>query len=610
MKQKLFTAALLGAIAFPLYAYAEDSMELVIVTPTRMQQALDKTIADTTVLDEQDIRQSGAADVPTLLRKLAGVEVYQSGGLGKQSSTFMRGTNSSHVLVLLDGVRINSATTGTTALEHIMLDSIERIEVVRGNVSSLYGSEAIGGVIQLFTRRGRGEPILNASAGVGSHGTKRLSAGYAGSTDSTSFSINAGKVKTAGVSAIDTEIAPTANPDNDGYDNNTFNAQIKHAISDDHQLSASLFSTRGDSSYDVSGSWGNLPTDEHRAVENMDKVAIVSDNRLTDSWKSHVSLSRGKDGIKGYLNGVEGSHITTVNRQLTWQNELQIADTQRVNLAVERLEQMVESDTVYTQTKRTVNSLLGGYVAEYGAHQAQLNLRQDRYNDFGVANTGLIGYGLSFTDSLRATVSFSSAFKAPTFNDMYAPASWGGNPDLRPERANNREAGLSYASGGQHIDLTYFDNRISDLIAYQFPLMVNVGQARIDGAELGYTGEFGDTGISAAVTSQNPRDTATGVVLLRRAKTFGNLGFTQQLGALKLGGEWQYSGKREDIDINTFARTTLEAYSVVNLTANYALGEQLDLAMRVDNLFDRDYMLAHGYNTLGRTIFVGLNYQQ
>jgi vitamin B12 transporter len=323
-----------------------------------------------------------------------------------------------------------------------------------------------------------------------------------------------------------------------------------------------------------------------------------------------VSLSRGKDGIKGYLNGVEGSHITTVNRQLTWQNELQIADTQRVNLAVERLEQMVESDTVYTQTKRTVNSLLGGYVAEYGAHQAQLNLRQDRYNDFGVANTGLIGYGLSFTDSLRATVSFSSAFKAPTFNDMYAPASWGGNPDLRPERANNREAGLSYASGGQHIDLTYFDNRISDLIAYQFPLMVNVGQARIDGAELGYTGEFGDTGISAAVTSQNPRDTATGVVLLRRAKTFGNLGFTQQLGALKLGGEWQYSGKREDIDINTFARTTLEAYSVVNLTANYALGEQLDLAMRVDNLFDRDYMLAHGYNTLGRTIFVGLNYQQ
>ena len=170
MKQKLitvalFSGALFSVIAFSVTAYAETPLELEIVTPTRMTQPLDKTIADTTVLTEPEIRKSGAVDVPTLLRSLAGVEVVQSGGLGKISSIFMRGTNSSHVLILLDGVRINSATAGTTALEHIMLDSIERIEVVRGNVSSLYGSEAIGGVIQLFTKRGRGVPEFNASAG-------------------------------------------------------------------------------------------------------------------------------------------------------------------------------------------------------------------------------------------------------------------------------------------------------------------------------------------------------------------------------------------------------------------------------------------------------------
>ena len=162
----------------------------------------------------------------------------------------MRGTNSSHVLVLLDGVRINSATAGFTALEHIMLDSIERIEVVRGNVSSLYGSEAIGGVIQLFTRRGRGEPALNASAGLGSHGTRRLAAGFSGSTDATSFSLNAGKNKTDGVSAIKASIVPAINPDNDGYDNTTFNAQVQHAINADHRISASWFSSRADSQYD------------------------------------------------------------------------------------------------------------------------------------------------------------------------------------------------------------------------------------------------------------------------------------------------------------------------------------------------------------------------
>src|ERR1022692_1410557 len=180
MKQKIIMIALFGAISISFSAYADTPMELEIVTPTRMPQPQDKTIADTTVLTAQDIQKSGASDVPTLLRSLAGVEVVQQGGLGNVSSTFMRGTNSNQVLVLIDGVRINSATTGTTALEHIMLDSIERIEVVRGNVSSLYGSEAIGGVIQLFTKRGRGAPAFNASAGIGSHGTQRLAAGFSG----------------------------------------------------------------------------------------------------------------------------------------------------------------------------------------------------------------------------------------------------------------------------------------------------------------------------------------------------------------------------------------------------------------------------------------------
>jgi len=609
MKQKLITVTLLSAITFQTFAYADDPMEMIIVTPTRMPQALDKTIADTTVLDEREIRASGAADVPTLLRSLAGVEIYQSGGLGKQSSTFMRGTNSSHVLVLLDGVRINSATAGTTAIEHIMLDSIERIEVVRGNVSSLYGSEAIGGVIQLFSKRGHGTPALNASAGVGSHGTKKLSTGFSGSTEATSFSINAGKVVSDGVSAINTDIAPTANPDKDGYDNSTLNAQVQHAINTDHKLSATVFSTRSESAYDISGSWGNVPSDQHKSLANLEKIAISSDNRLTDAWQSKLNIARGMDDSKGYLNGIESSRIRTVSRQYAWQNELKLAETQRVNLAAERLEQSVLSNTPYTQTVRGVNSVLGGYVAEYGGQQVQLNLRQDRYSDFGVANTGLIGYGWSFSESWRATASVSSAFKAPTFNDMYAPAAWGGNPTLRPERANNRELGLYYASGGQRVGLIYFSNRINDLIAYQFPLMMNVSKARIDGAELSYASDFGDTGVKASLTLQNPRDTSNGQVLLRRAKSFANVAVNHQLGAVRISGEWQHSSARTDIDINTYAPTALKAYDVVNLTSNYALAKQLDLSMRVDNLFNRDYMLAHGYNTQGRTIFIGLNYQ-
>jgi len=610
MKKIIAMITLFGVIALPIAAYAEAPMEMEIVTPARMAQPLDKALVDTTVLDEQEIRNSGAADVPTLLRSLAGVEVAQSGGMGKVSSTFMRGTNSSHVLVLLDGVRINSATTGTTALEHIMLDSIERIEVVRGNVSSLYGSEAIGGVIQLFTKRGRGEPAFNVSAGLGSYGTQRFSAGLSGAVDATSFSVNIGRVKTDGVSAINTQIAPTANPDKDGYDNTTFDAQVKHAINADHQLSAALFSTRGDSQYD--NAFNLATTDLNNTKAAIEKLSLTSDDQLNAMWHSKLGLAHGTDDSKDYLNGAENGYIKTVNNQLGWQNELRLADTRHINLTAERLVQSVASDTLYTQTGRSVNSLLGGFVGEYGVQQVQLNLRQDRYSDFGTANTGLLGYGLSFSDDWRATASISNAFKAPTFNDMYGPSAWGSNPALRPERANNRELGLRYASGGQRVDLIYFDNQIHDLINYPAPLYVaqNIDRARIDGVEMAYAGKFGDTHLQANATLQNPRDLATGLVLLRRAKQFANLAVTHHAGAWDAGAEWQYSGARQDGDINTFAPVTLPAYQLLNLTARYQIEKDLSVFARIDNLLNRDYMLVHGYNTLGRTLFAGLRYQQ
>ena len=397
MKRKRPLLLLFGAISLPCAAYADTPMELLIVTPTRMLQPLDQTIADTTVLDEQDIRNSGAPDVPTLLRSLPGVEVVQAGGLGSVSSTFMRGTNSDQVLVLLDGVRINSATAGTTALEHIMLDNVERIEVVRGNVSSLYGSEAIGGVIQIFTKHGQGAPAVNASAGVGSHGTQRLTAGYSGEVNDTSFSVNAGKIRTDGVSAINPQLAPNANPNNNGYDNDTFDAQVKHALNADHSLSASVFSTRGNISFD--NAFG-LPTDVNNMIQNIDKLSLASDDQLSGIWHSTVRLAQGIDDSHTYLNGVQQSRLQTQSSQLAWQNNFKFEGDQLVSLSVEYLAQDVTADTTpYTLTERNVTSLLGSYTGNYGPHQMQINGRQDRYSDFGTINTGLFGYGLSFANS-------------------------------------------------------------------------------------------------------------------------------------------------------------------------------------------------------------------
>lgn len=620
MKQKKILAALLCAVTPFAHGETTESFDEVVVTAARVAQPLDQSLAHTTVIDRKEIEASQAVDVPSLLRQAAGVEIYQSGGVGKQSSLFVRGTNSSHALVLLDGVRIGSATSGMTAIDQLMLDQIERIEVVRGNVSSLYGSEGIGGVIQIFTRRGKGAPAFNAKAGVGTHNTQRVGAGFGGEVADTSFNVQVSKFKTAGVSAVKSSLVPTVNPDKDGYDNTSISASARHNFNTDHSLSISLFDSRGDSQND--NSFG-LMTDVNRSRTNVGKVALTSDNRFGDVWQSKLQLAQGVDDTQNFLNGLPdlalGAQFKTTSDQISWQNTLQLGEHNVLNLGLEQLKQRVSSSTAFTRTSRTDDSLFAGYTGVYGAHQVQLNLRRDRYSDFGNADTALLGYGYDLNDDWRVTASAGTAFKAPTLNDLFYPFvnfgfgfSYVGNPNLKPERSRNAELGLHYAAGGQRADVVYFDNRIRDLIVNNnlpASTMINLGQARIDGFEMDYSGQFGDTGVKAALTLQNPRDTQTGLTLLRRAKSFSNVGVTQKMGAWQVGGEWQHSGTRADVDINTFARTTLASYDVVNLTANYALNKKLGVTLRVDNLFNRDYMLAHGYNTLGRTLFVGLNYR-
>ncbi len=620
MKQQKLLAAILCAVT-PLAYAATDALDEIVVTATRIAQPLKQSLIHTTVINQKDIQDSQAVDVPSVLKNLAGVEFYQSGGVGQQSSLFLRGTNSSHVLVLLDGVRINSATTGATAIDQLMLDQIERIEVVRGNVSSLYGSEAIGGVIQIFTKRGKGEPAFNASGGMGSHNTQRMAAGFGGENSGTAFNIQVSKYKTSGVSSIKPSIVPTVNPDKDGYDNTSLSANVRYAFNVDHNLSASLFDSSGEIQTD--NPFG-LPTDVNSSKSHIQKLALVSDNHFSETWQSKLQLAQGTDDTQNFLNGVPdialGALFKTTSNQIAWQNTLQLGAHNVLNLGLENLVQQVASSTIFTRDKRTANSIFAGYTGNYGVHQVQLNLRQDRYSDFGTANTGLLGYGYAINDAWRASTSVSTAFKAPTLNDLFYPFtdfgfgfSYQGNPNLKPERSRNVELGMHYAADGQHLDVVYFDNHIHDLIASNnLPAgtVINLGEVRSDGFEVGYAGQFGNTGVKAALTLQNPRDTQTGLALLRRAKSYGNLGVTQQIEGWKVGGELQYSDTRADIDINTFARTTLNSYNVVNLTANYALDKRLNLSLRADNLFNRDYMLAHGYNTLGRTLFVGVNYQQ
>ncbi len=612
MKKNKLIAALLCAASPIVQAADQPDNEIMVVTP-RIEQPLSQSLASTTVISAEDIRNSQAPDLPTILRNVAGVEFSQTGGIGKSASLFLRGTNSNQVLVLVDGVRVNSATTGTTAIDQLMLDQVDHIEVARGNLSSLYGSEAIGGVVQIFTKKRHGAPAANVSAGFGNQGTRRAAAGFGGSSDATDFNLQLSTFRTDGVSALNPVIFPSANPDRDGYRNNSLSANVGHSFNADHRLSATVFGSYGNNQYD--NAFG-LPTDVNTNRAQLWKYSLASDDQLSDAWHSKVQVANGVDQYRDYLNGAPnpfGALFQTTSNQFSWQNTLRVADGKQLLLGAEALRQKVYSDINpnYLQNSRQINSLFAGYSGRYDAHQLQVNLRQDSYSQYGGETTGLLGYGYAFTDAWRATASYSTAFRAPTFNELYYPNY--GNAALKPERSRNLEAGLRYyVTGGQQFDLVYFDNRIRDLInavlvnpatfAYQAQ---NVNEARIDGVELSYAGRFDDTGVKATVTSQNPRDAATGVQLDRRAKLHSSLAVSQQLGAWQVGGEWLYSGKRPD-QSNT---QTLSAYNVFNATAGYAFTKETRLLLRLDNITNQNDSNAYGYNPLGRRWFVGVNYQ-
>jgi vitamin B12 transporter len=231
-----------------------------------------------------------------------------------------------------------------------------------------------------------------------------------------------------------------------------------------------------------------------------------------------------------------------------------------------------------------------------------LNLRSDRYSDFGSADTWLAGYGYHLTDAWRLSATASTGFNAPTFNDLYFP--FGGNPALRPERLKSAELGVQYAVAGQEVRATLFANRYADLFGFDSSFnRINIGRARIKGLELAYTGRIAETGVDAGFTRQDPVNEDTGARLPRRAAELAHLGRCREIGLWQLGGKARYSCSRPD------AGKTLPSYAVLDLTASYAYSRAVKLFGRVENLFDRDYETVYGYRQAGRGAFVGMSWQ-
>ena len=602
MCSRVFSRATIALAVFPAVLAAQPAPDdaAVVVSASRTEQRIRDAIPHTTVLTQKDIRDSQLTDLPSLLRREAGFEMQQNGGIGKLYSPLsLRGGASAQALVLVDGVRFEDVSQGSSAIQHIMLDEVERIEIVRGNVSALYGSGAIGGVIQVFTRRGRGAPAPYADFTLGRYGTTEVRGGYGGELGDTRFNVTASRFETRGFSAIDAERAPLANPDPDGYRNESVAGSLSHRISGRHELGASFFKANGRLDYDgVSAFQGDTPTTIHQSGQDIGTLQAWWEAHLVDAWRSRLTLAQGTDYRRDTRDAVLSSRSNTRNRQILWNNDVSLTPEHTVSAGVEELRQELASSSVGDRFREVISMRLG-YLGRLGSHSLQGNWRREDYSDFGNAETYFLGYGFDLTDAWRLTASNGTAFRAPTFVDLYFPFGVG-NPLLRPERARTNELGLQWAQDADRVKVVYFETKYQDAIVFSAGTTRNVGRARTKGVESTYSGTIFGFDVRASLTFQDPVEQAPNgqeLPAIRRSKAYGAASAYRSLGAWRLGAQVLGAGSRRDQDVTTFVREDAPGYAVLDLTARYSFDKAWFAAMRLENALDKKYSTVSGYQT-------------
>jgi vitamin B12 transporter len=589
------TLALLATVA------AGHAIEPVIVTATRVETPVRDVLASVELIHGDALLRQPASDLGDALRMIPGVEVVRLGGAGQQTSLFIRGTESNHALVLLDGLRINPSI-GNAAIQNIAPELVERIEIVKGPRSTLYGSEALGGVINVITRRGTLDGS-SVQAGFGRYDTRSasFSTGIGGERGDASF----------GGSWLESEGFPAGSGEtiDRGYENLTFTA-AGHA-----KLSAVEFGLRawhaaGTTEYSQFGT----PLDQD--FENS-AFAITANLAPSESWDTRLMAGYAIDEIDQNqlsvfdTNGVK-DFAHTRRWSLDWQNDLVLSQSNTLTAGILWQDEDADAesfDLPYSADTATSQFYLQDQ-ATLGRHRLLLAGAYTDHETFGGHPTWNAEYGFAIGDNALVTAAAGTAFRAPDATDLYG---FGGNPDLEPEESRSYELSYRQRIGDkQSITLTAFRNEIDDLILVTFdpdtfePDANNVDRARIDGLEASWSYDGVAWAARASATLQDPRDLSTDELLLRRAEENFTLGVLRRFGAHEIAIDVLYAGDREDFGT---PQVRLPAYWLANLSAKVALGERFTLLARVENLFDEDYELANGFNTMGQSVFAALRYE-
>ncbi len=606
---RLSRLAALVAAALPTAGLAQDALEETVITATRTPVPLDSVGAPVIVISRDDIERSLASDVSELLAQHAGLEIARNGGPGQTTSLFVRGTDSNHTIVLVDGVRVNPGTIGGAALQNIAPESLERIEIVKGPRSALYGSDAVGGVVQLFTR---GADKNGASGGVthGSHATQQVFGDAALSSERFKMGVGGSYSQSDG-------IAPRLINDSErGWRNVTGRLSAEFAASEALTFRGRAWRATGRTEYSESNGLPVVPPVYMGVSQDFETSVYSADAEYAgaDGLRVRGTLSRMNDVIdqnEANFGGFDFAHTRRDNVDV--QVDLPRLGSHLLSIGAQHADENVRAlsfGTALDEDTRVVQGFLQDQF-RLGRVISRLAAGFVDHETFGSEMTWNAEIGTAFGTGTRVTLSGGKAFRAPDATDRFG---FGGNPELDPEVSRQVEITVRQKLGEhQQVSLSAFDNRIRDLINYFVidPVTFdgenrNIDRARIKGAELGYEYANEDWRVRADLTLQDPRDESTDQRLLRRSRESLKVAVNRDVGPLDLGVDVAAYGNRKDFGFPS--NSTLDSYTLVNATVRWRVAGDFTLQGRLENALDADYTLAQGYRTEGRTYTIGVRY--
>lgn len=590
-----------------LYAQSSSETETLVVTANRFEQSIENTIAPVEVVTKEEIDAIQAKSLTEVLRRLPGVQVSSSGGYGQSQSVFVRGTESKHVLVLVNGIRMGSATTGAADFSAIPLTGVERIEFIRGSRAAVYGSDAVSGVINIITEYREGESTSNISLGGGSEQYKTGKVAASGEISENfwgKFAFN--YEESDGISASS---EPTQT-DDDGFESRDVVAEIGGYVHPDWRVRASVFYHDGYVEFDYPE---DSEKDSELAVYAIGAEYLGSQLYSNFTAAFHRDLSKiGSDSI-----------YQTDRKEVNWQNQYKLSETVSFGGGIDWYRNDISESTSTYEKQEQDN--LAFYLMGFYTNQvviAEANVRSDDNEEYGINNTWQLGLGWKVAPNMKLTGSTGTAFKAPTFNDLYFPLEcfppfgcFGGNQDLQPEESEIIEVGFEGEWDLFDVRIALYKQKIDNLIDWG-NTPENVDKAQIKGIELITNFSTGLFDHNVSLEYLDPENETTGKQLRRRSKQMAKWNVSY------FADEWQadlsylYQGERYEDTENT---KKLGGYSLFDIAASYFVTDSFILKGRIANLFDKDYVLSQSYNqaedtyysfnTQGRSYYLTATYE-